>query len=78
MTIRWFHSGRGSARTRADRTARSGPGRPRRAGAATLGASWSFNDHVAIEGWGAVTQFDHRVSTSDGKIATASSQAASR
>jgi len=43
-------------------------------GAGTLSASWYLNDHVAIEGWGAVSKFDHRVSTSDGKIATASSQ----
>ena len=43
-------------------------------GAGTLSASWYLNDHVAIEGWGAVTKFDHRVTTSDGKIATASSQ----
>lgn len=43
-------------------------------GAGTLSASWYLNDHMAIEGWGAVTKFDHRVTTSDGKIATASSQ----
>jgi outer membrane protein len=44
-------------------------------GAGTLGASWYLNDNVAIEGWGAVTKFDHRVTTSnDGKIATVSSQ----
>ena len=43
-------------------------------GAGTLSASWYLNDHVAIEGWGSVSKFDHRVSTSDGKIATVSSQ----
>ena len=43
-------------------------------GAGTLSASWYLNDHVAFEGWGAVTKFDHRVDTSDGKIGTISSQ----
>ncbi len=44
-------------------------------GAATLGLSYYLNDHVAIEGWGAATKFDHRISSDrDGKIGTASSQ----
>jgi outer membrane protein len=44
-------------------------------GAATLGASYYINDHIAIEGWGAVTKFDHRMTTAaDGKVATVSSQ----
>src|SRR5690348_7740671 len=43
-------------------------------GATTLGLSYYFNDHVAIEGWGAATKFDHRVSTADGKIGTVASQ----
>jgi outer membrane protein len=44
-------------------------------GAGTLSASWYLNDHVAFEGWGAVTKFDHRVTTAeDGKIGTISSQ----
>lgn len=42
--------------------------------AATLSASWYLNDNIAFEGWGAVNKFDHRVSTSDGNIATVSSQ----
>jgi outer membrane protein len=44
-------------------------------GATTLGVSYNFNDHVAVEGWGAASKFDHRVTTSaDGKIGTVSSQ----
>lgn len=44
-------------------------------GAATLGASYYINDKIAIEGWGAVTKFDHRMTTAaDGKVATVSSQ----
>jgi outer membrane protein len=44
-------------------------------GAATLGASYYINDNIAIEGWGAVNKFDHRVTTAtDGKIATVSAQ----
>ena len=43
-------------------------------GATTLGVSYYFNDHVAVEGWGAASKFDHRVSTADGKIGTVSSQ----
>ena len=44
-------------------------------GAATLGASYYINDNIAIEGWGAATKFDHRVTTAaDGKVATVSSQ----
>ena len=44
-------------------------------GAATLGASYYINDNIAIEGWGAITKFDHRVTTAaDGKIGTVSSQ----
>jgi len=44
-------------------------------GAPTLGASYYINDNIAIEGWGAITKFDHRVTTAaDGKIATVSSQ----
>ena len=43
-------------------------------GATTLGMSYYLNDHVAFEGWGAATKFDHRVSTADGKIGTVSSQ----
>jgi outer membrane protein len=44
-------------------------------GATTLGLSYYLNDHVAFEGWGAATKFDHRVTTAaDGKVATASSQ----
>ena len=42
--------------------------------AATVSASWYLNDHVAFEGWGAATKFDHRVSTSEGNIATVNSQ----
>ncbi len=44
-------------------------------GATTLGLSYYFNDHIAVEGWGAATKFDHRVTTTaDGKIGTVSSQ----
>lgn len=44
-------------------------------GAGTLSASWYLNENVAIEGWGAVSKFDHRVTTgADGKVATVSSQ----
>lgn len=44
-------------------------------GAATLGASYYINDNIAIEGWGAINKFDHRVTTAaDGKIGTVSSQ----
>lgn len=44
-------------------------------GAGTLSASWYLNENVAIEGWGAVSKFDHRMHTADaGKIGTASSQ----
>lgn len=44
-------------------------------GAGTLGLSYYINDHIAIEGWGAATKFDHRVATAaNGKIATVSSQ----
>ena len=42
--------------------------------ATTLGLSYYLNDHVAIEGWGAVSKFDHRIRTDGGKIGTASSQ----
>lgn len=44
-------------------------------GAGTLGLSYYLNDNIAIEGWGAINKFDHRVTTAaDGKIATVSSQ----
>lgn len=44
-------------------------------GAPTLGLSYYLNDNVAIEGWGAASKFDHRVTTAaDGKIGTVSSQ----
>ena len=44
-------------------------------GATTLSLSYYLNDHVAFEGWGAASKFDHRVSTAaDGKIGTVSSQ----
>ncbi len=44
-------------------------------GAATLGLSYYLNDHVAIEGWGAASKFQHRVTTAaDGKIGTVGSQ----
>jgi outer membrane protein len=44
-------------------------------GAATLSASYYVNDNIAIEGWGAASKFDHRMTTAeDGKIATVSSQ----
>ena len=44
-------------------------------GAGTLGVSYYLNDNVAIEGWGAINKFDHRVTTAaDGKIATVGSQ----
>lgn len=43
--------------------------------APTLSASYYINDNIAIEGWGAVSKFDHRVTTAaDGKVATVSSQ----
>lgn len=42
--------------------------------AATVGLSYYLNDHVAFEGWGAASKFDHRMRTDDGKIGTASSQ----
>lgn len=42
---------------------------------ATASLSYYLNDNVAIEGWGAVTGFDHRMHTAEaGKIGTASSQ----
>ncbi|MDQ2702406.1 MAG: outer membrane beta-barrel protein [Pseudomonadota bacterium] len=44
-------------------------------GAGTLSASYFINDHIAIEGWGAVTDFQHRVTTPGaGKVATVASQ----
>jgi outer membrane protein len=44
-------------------------------GATTLGLSYYINDNVAIEGWGAASKFDHRMTTTaDGKIGTASAQ----
>ena len=44
-------------------------------GATTLGLSYYLNDHVAIEGWGAASKFDHRIRSSEaGKIGTAASQ----
>ncbi|MBD9370168.1 OmpW family outer membrane protein [Xanthomonas sp. XNM01] len=43
--------------------------------APTLSASWYANDNVAVELWGAVDKFDHRVrSTSTGKIGTVEQQ----
>ena len=42
--------------------------------ATTLGLSYYLNDHVAIEGWGAASKFDHRMRTDAGKIGTASAQ----
>jgi len=43
--------------------------------APTLSASYYVNDNIAIEGWGAINKFDHRVTTTaDGKIATVGSQ----
>ena len=42
--------------------------------AGTASLSYYLNDHVAIEGWGAVSKFDHRIRTDAGKIGTASSQ----
>lgn len=43
-------------------------------GAPTVGLSYYFNDHVAIEGWSAVDGFEHRVTTAaDGKVATVDS-----
>ena len=42
--------------------------------AATLGLSYYLNDNVAIEGWSTLGKFDHRITTSDGKIGTASAQ----
>ena len=43
--------------------------------APTLGVSYYITDRIAIEGWGAVSKFDHRVTTAaDGKVATVSSQ----
>ncbi len=42
---------------------------------ATASLSYYLNDNMAIEGWGAVSKFDHRMHTADaGKIGTASSQ----
>ena len=42
--------------------------------AATLGLSYYVNDNVAIEGWGSLDKFDHRVRTDGGKIGTISTQ----
>lgn len=43
--------------------------------APTLGASYFITDNIAIEGWGALDKFDHRVTTAaNGKVATVSSQ----
>jgi outer membrane protein len=39
-------------------------------GAATLGASYFINDNIAIEAWGAIDKFGHRVRTSAGKVAS--------
>lgn len=42
--------------------------------AATASLSYAFNDHVAVEGWGALSKFDHRIRTDGGKLGTASAQ----
>jgi outer membrane protein len=43
-------------------------------GAPTLGASFHVNDNVAIEAWGAVDKFGHRVRMSDAKVGSVSAQ----
>ena len=43
-------------------------------GAATLSASYYINDNVAIEAWGAVDKFGHRVRTDAGKTASVAAQ----
>ncbi|MEO8364818.1 MAG: OmpW family outer membrane protein [Pseudoxanthomonas sp.] len=42
--------------------------------APTLSASWYFNDHMAIELWGAAGKFNHRVRGPEGKIGTVEQQ----
>lgn len=44
-------------------------------GAPTLSASYYINDNIAIEGWGALGSFDHRVvRNGDGKVASVEAQ----
>ncbi len=44
-------------------------------GAPTLSASYYINDNIAIEGWGALEGFDHRVvRKGDGKVASVQAQ----
>ncbi|MEO6102262.1 MAG: OmpW family outer membrane protein [Pseudoxanthomonas sp.] len=42
--------------------------------APTLSASWYFNDHMAVELWGAADKFNHRVRGPEGKIGTVEQQ----
>ncbi|HZF97953.1 MAG TPA: OmpW family outer membrane protein [Pseudoxanthomonas sp.] len=42
--------------------------------ATTLSASWYINDNVALELWGAVDKFNHRVRGDQGKIGTVDQQ----
>jgi len=43
-------------------------------GAATLSASYYINDNIAVEAWGAVDKFGHRVRTASGKTASVNAQ----
>jgi outer membrane protein len=42
--------------------------------APTLGASWYINDNVAVEAWGAVDKFGHRVKVGDRKAGSVNAQ----
>ena len=42
--------------------------------AATLSASWYANDNIAVEFWGAVDKYDHRVKLNGAKAASVSQQ----
>lgn len=42
--------------------------------APTLGASWYVNDNIAVEAWGAVDKFGHRVKVGDRKAGSVNAQ----
>ena len=42
--------------------------------APTLGASWYINDNVAVEAWGAVDKFGHRIKAGDRKAGSVDAQ----
>lgn len=42
--------------------------------APTLGASWHVNENVAVEAWGAVDKFGHRIKVGDAKAGSVNAQ----